>query len=211
MNTHGPVTREQHREWVARELDMPMARDGWSRRHSSIIYKRKVSESAQELFIHHESRHARWCIYPMYAITFAKVQAIVNEIIGDDRSLVYQPTGPTISTPIEFICQKQRKTWWALSDSSELPSAFADLRSVLERWTLPFLNHLTTVRNLCDVITKGAPTLVIQPVIAVAAYLAGGDYARAVAFAEEHMGKPGPRKHYLKVFEYLARHGDTSS
>jgi hypothetical protein len=81
------------------------------------------------------------------------------------------------------------------------------MKSFLQRWTLPFLDTYSAPRGICDAYERDDARVIndlSQKLRVVAAMVLCGRSDDAVGVMEKWFGKPGPRKRYQRVFDYLS-------
>ncbi len=197
--------------WLGELSDEPMASVGFFRPKHSLVYSRTVEDAADKIDVaieHHPSEQpdAAAAIYPQYTISMDVVNNVVEEMTGGDPQLGGQ-FSITMRGPIEWTSPKGIGARWHVYQPDSVSSAVSSLRDFLMEWTVPFLNKYRTPVDLCDAAIEGDDRDIhsqMEILRVVAAKVLCGRLAEALDVMERWFGKPGPRKRYRPVFEYLA-------
>jgi hypothetical protein len=136
-------------------------------------------------------------------VSIDTVDKLALEMVGGDVSLLSGLPGSTLREPIEFTSAKAMHARWFIFQPDSVPGVVVEVRSFLQQWTLPFLDLYSTPAGICDAYDRGDARVVTSNVRVVAAMVLCGRTADAIGVMERWFGKPGPRKRYKRVFDYL--------
>ncbi len=196
---------------LEKELDSWLLQSGFARRKNTLVYTRELADARQRIEIAMEIHPAdrpdsAAAVYPWLDISMDTVDKLVVEMIGGDLSLLPGLPGGTLREPIEFTSAKAAHARWFIFQPDSVPSVVREMKSFLQRWTLPFLDAYSTPRGICDAYERGDARVLNdlnQVLRVVAAMVLSGRNDDAVGAMEKWFGKPGPRKRYQRVFDYL--------
>ncbi len=195
--------------WLGELADEAMSAAGFVRRERSLAYRQTTEDAAQEIEIaieHHsaEGPNAAAVIYPQYTVVMDRVNKTVEAMTGGDPQLGGN-FDITLHGPIEWTSPKGLGARWYIYQPDSVPSAVSSMRDFGVKWTLPFLNRFRCPVDLCNASLEGDnPDIHGMEILrVVAARVLCGQHAEAMELMEQSFGKPGPRKRYQRVFEYL--------
>ena len=102
---------------LAARLDPYMLEQGFSRGKSSLIYKRAIGSATQKIDIAvqihpKDNSNAAAAVYPQMEILVPAVDAVLQEMIGEDIGLLEGVTGGTSKQPIGFMSEKAHNGRW---------------------------------------------------------------------------------------------------
>jgi hypothetical protein len=192
-------------------LDQYMVENSFRRSSSGLTYKRKLNGASQKVSILIEMHpkddpNAAAAIYPQMEVLIPDVDEVLEEMVGPNLGLLEGITAGISRQPIGFISEKIHHGRWYLYQPDSVPGTVEDIRSFMERWTIPFLDRYATPEDVVAADEGKDGRLArdrAQMMRVVAASLVCGrrDYARGLM--ERHFGAPGARRRYQQVFEYI--------
>ncbi|HPD48673.1 MAG: hypothetical protein ACOYIG_05890 [Acetivibrionales bacterium] len=195
--------------WLGELVDEAVSVAGFVRRERSLAYRRATEDATQEIDVaieHHptEEHNAAAVIYPYYTVVMGKVNKTVKAMTGGDPQLGGN-FDITLHGPIEWTSPKGLGARWYIYQPDSVHSAVSSMRDFIVKWTLPFLDRFRLHTDLCNALLEGDnPDIHGMEILrVVAARVLCGQYAEAVTIMEQWFGKPGPRKRYQQVFDYL--------
>jgi hypothetical protein len=192
-------------------LDAWILQSGFVRRKHTLIYTRELTEALQRIEITVEVHPAdrpdsAAAVYPWLDVSMDAVDKLVIEMVGGDLSLLPGLPGGTLREPIEFTSAKAMHARWFVFQADSVPGVVSEIQSFIQMWTLPFLDSYSTPRGICDAYERGDTRVIndlAQKLRVAAAMVLCGRSADAVGVMEKWFAKPGPRKRYQRVFDYL--------
>jgi hypothetical protein len=202
--------KERVRHEIELQLDSFLAGFGFSRRKKSMFYSRKLPGGFQKIEFAIESRpldnrNAAGVIYPFLEVGIDTVEKQLAEMLGDELSLLIPQPGVTLRQPIATTSAKAERGRWFLYQPDSVPSAVAQVKEFLQKWTLPFLDEHTSVADICTAYDRDDQRIEHEHRLrVVSAMLLIGRTADAIEVAEYRFGKAGSRKRHQRVFDYLA-------
>ena len=196
---------------LERGLDAWLLQFGFIRRKSALVYARELAESVQKIEIaveiHPKDRpDSAAAVYPWLEVSMAAVDKLALEMIGGDVALLPGLPGGTLKEPIEFASAKAAGARWFIFQSDSVPGIVGEMKSFLQQWTIPFLNLYSTPAGICEAYDRGDARVIndlAQKLRVAAAMVLCGRTADAIGVMDRWFGKPGPRKQYQRVFDYL--------
>lgn len=196
---------------LADRLDPYMLERGFSRGKTSLVYKRTIGGSTQKIDVTmqvhpKDNPNAAAAVYPQMEVLIPTVDAILEEMVGDNLGLLEGVTGGTSKQPIGFTSEKAHNGRWFIYQPDSVPGLVDDIRAFLERWTMPLLDTYTTPEDVIAADQRDDARLAndrAQRMRVVAAALASKrrDYAQATM--EKWLGAPGTRRRYEQVYDYI--------
>lgn len=192
-------------------LDPYMAEHGFRRRPNSLIYKRECQGSTQsvdvEVQIHpKDNPNAAAAIYPIMEVHVPAVDRVLDDMIDGNLGLMEGVTKGLSNQPIEFTSQKAEKARWFVYQPDSVPEIVNAIRAFIDRWTMPFLNVYATPEDIVAADERDDGRMVADRahtmrVVAASLVCDRKDYAQAVM--EKWLGRPGARKRYQQVYDYI--------
>ena len=192
-------------------LDPYMLEQGFSRGRSSLIYKRTKRDSTQKIDISPQFRpkdnpNAAAAVYPRMEILIPVVDTVMKDMIGDGILLLEGITGGTSKQPIGFTSEKAHVGRWFIYQPDSVPGLVAEIKTFIERWTMPFLDSYATPEDILAADKRGEGRLArdraqMMRVVAAALVCKRKDYAQAIM--EKWLGRPGARRRYEQVYDYI--------
>lgn len=192
-------------------LDPYMLKQRFHRSKPSLIYKRALRGSTQKidlsLQIHpKDNASAAAALYPKMEVLIPAADIILEEIIGDNIGLLEGITGGASKQPIAFTSEKAHDGRWFIYQPDSVPGMVNEIRTFIERWTMPFLDVYATAEDVLAVDQRDDGRLArdrAQIMRVVAAALAGKRKDYAQAMMEKWLGSPGTRRRYEQVYDYI--------
>jgi hypothetical protein len=196
---------------LERGLDSWLSQSGFARRKNTLVYSRTFSAAVQHIRlyieIHPKDRpDSAAALYPWLDVSIDAVNKQVIEMIGGDLSLLPGLPDNTLKEPIEFTSAKAEHARWFIFQPDSVPGVVGEMKSFLQKWTLPFLDAYSTTQGICEAYVRGDARVlsdVAQKLRVAAAMKLCGRNDDAVGAMEKWFGRPGPRKQYQRVFDYL--------
>jgi hypothetical protein len=135
----------------------------------------------------------------------------VLDILGAEPSLK-DPSGVTMNQPIHFTAPREVRAglWWHVYDDDTARARVAEICQFVQRWTIPFMNTYTTPAALVHGYKEPDERLPHDRrflLFVVAALTLLNRPTEAMAVLEEHFGRPGARRQYARVFDYVSKLG----
>jgi hypothetical protein len=194
-------------------LDPYMLDHGFSRANGSLTYKRRLNGSTQkidiDIQIHPKDRpESAAAVYPRMEISVPAVDAILDEMVGDDLSRLEGITAGMSRQPIAFTSEKAHTGRWFIFQPDSVPVVVEGIRSFVERWTMPFLDAYSTPQDIWAADEREDGRLArdrAQTIRVVAAALACGRRDDALQRMEKSFSAPGLRRRYQRVFDYIQK------
>ena len=196
-------------KWLRELVDEPMDVAGFIRRKKSLTYCRITQGTIQKIdfFIQHhptEEPNAAAVIYPQYTVVMDTINKTVQTMTGGDSQLGGN-FSITLHGPIQWTAPRGLEARWYIYQSDSVPSAVSSIRDFVIKWVLPFLDRFKLPVDLCNALLEGDnPDIHGMEILrVVAAKSLSGQHTEAVTIMEQWFGKPGLRKRYQRVFDYL--------
>lgn len=196
---------------LADRLDPYMHEQGFSRGKSSLIYKRAFGGATQKIDISvqvhpKDNPSAAAAVYPQMQVLVPAVDAILEEMVGDNLGLLEGITGGTSKQPIGFTSEKAHSGRWFVYQPDSVPRLIDDIKTFVERWAMPFLDSYATPEDIVATDQRDDARLVrdraqMMRVVAAALVSKRRDYAQATM--EKWLGSPGIRRRYKQVYDYI--------
>ena len=194
-------------------LDPYMVKQGFSRGRSSLIYKRTIRGSTQKIDISvqihpKDNPNAAAAVYPWMEILMPAVDAVLEDMIGDNIGLLEGVTGGTSKQPIGFTSEKAHTGRWFIYQPDSVPGLVADIKTFIEHWTMPFLDSYATPEDILAADQRDDGRLArdraqMMRVVGAALVSKRKDYAQAIM--EKWLGRPCTRRRYEQVYDYIRR------
>ncbi len=192
-------------------MDAWLLQSGFVRRKNTLVYARELADALQRIEITMEIHPAdrpdsAAAIYPWLEISMDAVEKLIIEMMGGDLSPLPGPAGGTLREPIEFTSAKAAPARWLIFQPDSLPGVVGEMKSFMQRWTLPFLDTYSNPKGICDAYDRGDARIIndlAQKIRVAAAMVLCGRGADAMDVMEQWFGKSGPRKRFQRIFDYL--------
>ena len=198
---------------LADRLDPYMLERGFARAKSSLIYRRAIRRSTQKidiaLQIHpKDNPNAAAAAYPQMEVLVPAVDTILEDMIGENLGLLEGITGGTSKQPIGLTSEKAHSGRWFIYQPDSVPELVDDIKTFLERWTMPFLDRYATPEDIIATDQRDDGRLArdraqMMRVVAAALVSKRKDYAQATM--EKWLGTPGARRRYGQIYDYIER------
>jgi hypothetical protein len=194
------------------ELDTWLSQFGFARRENTLLYSRTLPEAIQyieiALEIHPKDRpDAAAIVFPFLEVRMDHVNRLLTKMTDGDTALIGAPN-ITLRQPIAFTSgDSGLGARWPIFQPDSVSEVVREMKSFLQRWTLPFLDTYSAPRGICDAYERDDARVIndlSQKLRVVAAMVLCGRSDDAVGVMEKWFGKPGPRKRYQRVFDYLS-------
>lgn len=192
-------------------LDPYMLEQGFTRSKASLVYRRIFNGSTQKIDVAvqvhpKDNPSAAAAIYPQMEVLIPEVDAILNEMVGDNLGLLEGITGGTSKQPIGLTAEKAHAGRWFIYQPDSVPGLVDDVKAFIERWTMPLLEVYSTPEDIIAADQRDDARLAndrAQRMRVVAAALANKRQDYAQATMEKWLGAPGARRRYEQVYEYI--------
>lgn len=190
---------------------------GFQRRLNAIRYDRKLRECSQsvEFCLEHgpkDNPNAAAAVYPWLSVTIPDVDAIVRQMTGGDDSLL-SSAGPTLHQPIEVVAPKGTGARWYIYQPDSVLVAVQEFVAFSTKWLLPFLEEYSSANAMVTLHrTRDERVLCDQAQIlrGVAAMLWCREYEMASETLNSKFGRPGMRRRYAPIFEFVEKSSSTT-
>jgi hypothetical protein len=198
--------------YLATELDVSLAKEGFGRAETSLEYSRAVEAGHQLLIMHFDLNpssdpRAVALLLPLVRYIFPELNQRMLDMMGEMTTLE-TANGVTINEQIVNAAPRDVRagTWWFIYDHETALTSLAAIREFIKRWTLPFLNRYTTVEALTQGFEQQDECLPQDRrfwLFIVAAYTLLNQPEKAMQVLESKFGRQGARRQYAKAFEYV--------
>ncbi len=196
--------------WLAELADDALCQHGFARRKNRLMYVRKTENGTQKINVaieHHPSDRpdAAAAVCPAFTVSMEDVNELVCQMVAGQLQLGGD-FATTLWGPIEWTCPEGRGARWHLFQPDSVPGIAQAIVEYLRGWTIPFLNRYRTTADLASAPTEGdgrAANTQEEVLRVVAAKVLCGSRDEAWTMLDHWFGKPGPRRRYRSVFEYL--------
>ncbi len=192
-------------------LDPYMRENEFSRRKGSLVYERQLRGSTQKidipLQIHpKDNPNAAAAVYPRMEVLVPAVDRTLDDMVGGNLGLLEGVTGGTSKQPIGFTSGKTHTGRWFVYQSDSVPELVKDMKALIERWTMPFLDGYATPEDIIATDQRDDERLPrdraqMMRVVAAAVVCNRKDYAQALM--EKWLGAPGARRRYQQIYDYV--------
>lgn len=192
-------------------LDHYMAEHGFKRAKGGLTYERELRGSTQTIDlpiqIHpKDNPNAAAAIYPRMEVHNPLVDSVLDKMIDGNLGLLEGVTAGRSNQPIGFTSEKQDPGRWFVYQPDSVPEIVKDIRSFIERWTMPFLDIYATPQEIVGADERDDGRMVrdraqMMRVVAAAIVCNRRDHAQAVM--DKWLGKPGTRRRYQQVQDYI--------
>ena len=196
-------------------LDRYLENQGFRRRRNSLHYSRRVAHGSQLLLLFFDvgPRYAPGALahlLPQARLILPHLNQAVQEMVAEAPDLI-ATTEFTFSEQLHNAAPHHvgtgEATRWFVYDLDSARECIVSMRRFLEQWTIPFLNRYTSVASLIEGYEQKDECLPQDRrflLFVTAAYLVIGRPERAMQVLEDKLGRPGARRQYAKVFEYVS-------
>lgn len=180
------------------------------RRKDSQCYRRKCPEAKQSIDVSVEhlprdNSNAAAAIYPWLKVDIPEVNEFVIEMTDGDKALLL-PNAATLSQPIEFTSPKGIGARWYLYQPDSVPVVVRKFVEFSQRWVFPFLDAYCDPAGIVKLFRARDERVLtdeMQLLRVAAAMVLTGEIAAAREMLAGRFSRPGPRRRYGKVFEFL--------
>jgi hypothetical protein len=198
---------------VGTSLDPYMAEHGFRRGRNSLIYKRAFAGATQIVDLAFDVRPkedpvAVAALYPRMEVQIPAVDAVLEAMVGGASGALRGYSDALSRQPVGFTAEKADDGRWYVCRLQDLPAAVDEVRTFLERWTMPLLDVYATPEDMVAAEERGDGRVVRdrpQLIRIVAAALVCGRRDFAQALMAKHLGAPGARRMHQQVFDYIQR------
>ena len=192
-------------------LDPYLVSFGFTRRMNALFYSRELADAIQTIEIaveiHPKDRpDSAAAVYPWLSVNIGTVETLALDMVGGDVSLLSGLEGNTLRQPVEFTSAKAAPARWFIFQPDSVPAVVREIKSFLEKWTVPFLNSYLTSAGICEEYDRNSARVINdlgQKLRVAAAMMLCGRTADAMRVMDRWFGKPGSRKRYQRVFDYI--------
>jgi len=192
-------------------VDQALFALGFNRRKESTVYKRKLSESIQEVdfvtdFFPSYEADAEAHIHPVLVWKIPAVSEEALRLVGGNKMLLANAPDILLKQPIEICAPKENHERWFTKKQDDYVLIGNTICSFMLKWVYSFLNRMQTVNDLLVAYESTDPYFLKQQhwyVFVTAAYVLQGECEKAKLVMEEHLGSPGLKKRYASVYDHL--------
>jgi hypothetical protein len=196
---------------LAQVVDEPLRSEGFTRKHGSTIFTRKLNASQQEIAFVADwnpkyQPGAEAHLHPMVRIKMPTISKLALTLVKGDKMLLAGATGMILNQPIEFTAPKDAHVRWFATGSQEFVDSCQSILAFLRRWVLPVLSELSTPEDLVRTYELNDARIMKQRhwhIYVVAAYEELGRIDEARKVVVEQFGSPGMRRRYASLFEMV--------
>lgn len=192
-------------------VDQALFALGFKRRKGSTVYKKKLSESVQEIdfvtdYFPRYEVGAEAHIHPMFVWKIPAVSEEALKLVGGNKMLLANAPDILLKQPIEVCAPKEHHERWFTKEQNDYALIGNSICSFMEKWLYGLLDDMQTVSDLLVAYESSDSRLLKQQhwyVFVTAAYLLKDEHEKAKAVMEKHLGNPGLKKRYAAVYEHL--------
>ena len=130
---------------VGTSLDPYMAEHGFHRGRNSLIYKRALAGATQIIDLPFDARPKEdpvtvAALYPRMEVRIPSVDAVLEAMMGGASGALRGYSDARSKQPIGFTSEKADPGRWYVRQLDDLPAAVDEVRTFLDRWTMPLLD-----------------------------------------------------------------------
>lgn len=192
-------------------VDQPLSTKGFKRRKGSTIYKRKLTDSIQEVdfvadFFPKCELGAEAHIHPVFIWKIPSVTDEAVRLVGGNKMLLANAPDIILKQPIEICAPKDSHTRWFAKSSEDYMLLGNSICSFIEEWLYDLLESLQNADDLIKSYEVSDERLLKQQhwyIFVSAAYSLKDEIDKAKSVMVAHLGNPGLRKRYSSVYERL--------
>ncbi|WP_404395814.1 hypothetical protein [Pseudoalteromonas phenolica] len=192
-------------------VDQALLELGFKRRKGSLVYKKKLLESIQEIefvtdyFPRYEDG-AEAHIHPVFVWKIPSVSEEALKLVSGNKMLLANAPDILLKQPIEICAPKENHERWFTKGEEDYPKVGIAICSFIEKWLVDLLESMQGIDDLLKAYESSNAFLLKQQhwyVFVTAAYMLRGAPEKAKLVMEEHLGNPGLRKRYSAVYDNL--------
>jgi hypothetical protein len=196
---------------LAEKLDERLTRHGFKRNSRSLEYRRTALDTKHVILCNFESHpssdpRADAHIYPWIFVGIPVVYELALKMAGDSE-LLGDPD-KILSQPTAWAAPKDYHSSWYLTGEDQFMNAGSAIGDYIERWVLPLLNDLSSLRGFVHAFEMADRRIAIFPcttVFIAAAYLLLGKREVAMQTLEQKLATPYLKTKYSKAFEFVQK------
>jgi len=215
-------TKQQVKQALAALLsdtvDPLLESEGFSRKSKSVKYTRILSHTKQEMEFHFDLRprsnpEAIGDLIPHFTLLFPELTRIALDMVATDEQLL---ACPDITARQQFhnAAPGGMPIYWYLYGDDRDVECVRSIGAFIESWVLPLLNEFTDVAAITKAY-EANDKRIPQPrhflIYVAAAYVLLKSPEKAMGVLKEKLGRPGTRRTYHSVFDYVERIGSKKS
>lgn len=192
--------------------DETFSKLGFKRRKGSLNYTRDINDARQTIafaadYLPKYQADAELHLHPAMHLTMKQVSEAALRLVAGNKMLLANAPDVIVNQPIEFTAPKVEHVRWFASGLDQMKEQVTATGVFMQKWTMPFLDELTTPDELIGVYKSADERMLKQHhwyLFIAAAHLAKGDDRDALNVLEDNLGAPGLRKRYAVAFETLS-------
>lgn len=191
--------------------DEAFAGMGFKRRKGALNYVRTIRYAQQTIdfavdYLPKYQSGDELHIHPAMHLAMKPVTEAALRLIAGNKMLLANTPEIIVNQPIEFTAPKAAHVRWFASGLDQMKERVTEIGEFALKWTIPFLDELTTPGELIGVYENADDRMMKQRhwyLFIAAAHLVSGNEREALAVLEDNLGAPGLRKRYSAAFETL--------
>ncbi|MEP3581584.1 MAG: hypothetical protein ABJN36_06350 [Cyclobacteriaceae bacterium] len=192
-------------------VDQALSKYNFKRRKVSLVYKRKLAESIQEIdfvtdFFPRYEQGAEAHIHPFFVWKIPSVSEEALRLVNGNKMLLANAPDILLKQPIEISAPKENHERWFTKSADDYSQIGVAICSFMEQWLVDLLESLQSIDDLLEAYESSDDRLLKQQhwyVYVTAAYMLKGEREKARSVMESHLGNPGLKKRYSAVYDNL--------
>lgn len=124
---------------VAAEFGFAPTSDG------RMVFERPTRDGSQRLWLASERRGAIYEVYPGLHLCFPGIRMVVKWLLRDSPFVTMESDAVVVAQPLDLTAPAESRECLRFSDALSALECCARVRSLLERWGIPFLDEYVTV------------------------------------------------------------------
>lgn len=192
-------------------VDQALSKYNFKRRKGSLVYKRKLAESIQEIdfvtdFFPRYEQGAEAHIHPFFVWKIPSVSEEALRLVNGNKMLLANAPDILLKQPIEISAPKENHERWFTKSADDYSQIGVAICSFMEQWLVDLLESLQSIDDLLEAYESSDDRLLKQQhwyVYVTAAYMLKGEREKARSVMESHLGNPGLKKRYSAVYGNL--------
>ncbi|MCX2784216.1 hypothetical protein OQJ46_14580 [Microbulbifer thermotolerans] len=192
-------------------VDQALSKYNFKRRRGSLVYKRKLVESIQEIdfiteFFPRYEQGAEAHIHPFFVWKIPLVSKEALRLVNGNKMLLANAPDIVLKQPIEISAPKEYHERWFTKSAEDYSRVGVAICSFIEQWLVELLERLQGIDDLLEAYESSDNCLLKQQhwyVYVTAAYLLKGEREKARSVMESHLGNPGLKKRYSAVYDNI--------
>jgi hypothetical protein len=186
---------------------------GFVREENSDVFEKNRGEYSHNIWLEADFHQRGTCgiqllIDPVVHWRIPAIGKKVLEIIGEELFWITCRSDLVLGQSIRHFVVGNTDLGWRATSAREHEFAISSICEFMNRHVLPMLENMQSIADFIRLHETNEPKIVKQQdqyVFVAAAYLMQGRHDEASLVMEKHLCRPGLRKRYAPVFEYLSR------